>query len=144
VGLLVLLVLLQGTSLTGEWVGPLELTVQQPRKVRGPVPTVVDITQAGDKVTGAWRTLEPNTFSGTFAGTLAGGELKITAVVYTDADLPDGAIAPERCQAEVDFSGTVTGSGMLRLTAKRMFPDKRPRRDCGEWPTDLVWTLQRH
>lgn len=143
--LLVLLILLQPPTLTGEWVGPLEMTVQAPRKARGPVPTVVELTQSGETVTGSWRSLPPNTSTGTFTGRITReGEVTLRVVFYADGLLPNGGEQPERCAAEADLDGRLTGSGVLRLTAKRLLPDKRPRRDCGDWPTDLVWTLQRH
>ena len=121
-------------TLTGSWVGPLELTVQAPRPVRGEIPTDVELIQTGDRITGTWRSRPPNTQSGTISGTLT----KVEVVFYADADT-----APERCQATVTFTARLTASNIYRLTAGKMRADTRAGKDCGPWPTELVWRLQR-
>ena len=133
VALLVLLAQTPGT-VSGQWVGPLELTVYSPQKARGAVPTIVDMQQDGDRITGTWRSLPPNTQSGSISGTLS----KPVVVFYADAETE-----PERCQATVRFTARVTAANIYRLTAEKMDPETRAQKRCTPWPTDLVWTLQR-
>lgn len=129
------LALAQTPVLSGEWVGPLQMTVEAPTRVRGAVPTIVQIQQTGSKVEGHWRSLPPNTSSGTISGTWD----KLTIVFYADSDTE-----PERCQAVMEASGRLTPAHVYRIEAKRLIPDRRARKECGPWPTDLVWLLQRH
>jgi hypothetical protein len=139
--LALLLALAQTPTLSGAWVGPLELTVQAPEKKRGPLPTVVDLKQTGSEISGSWRSLPPNTATGLLTGTVKpSGEVTLRVTFY--ADLHTGE--PERCEADAEMKGLLTVSGVLRLTAKRAQPSTRPQRTCGPWPTDLVWQLQRH
>ena len=138
---LLLALLVHGDTLTGKWVGPMEMTVQGPQKMRGAVPTDVELTQTGDQISGFWRSRPPNTSSGTISGTVS----KPHIVFYADGIRPDGSeVAPERCQATIDATGRMTPANIYRLEAKRMTPDARAHKDCGPWPTDLVWLLQRH
>lgn len=145
--ILLLLVLLTapayGQSLSGEWVGPLELT-NTANKARGPMPTRVTLTQTDDTITGDWRSLPPNTSSGTIKGTLT----TLTVTMYADAGTgPDVVLEPERCVGEARFTGRVTASGILRLTAKTADFDlpgiQAQGRGCMDL-RDLIWTLQRH
>jgi hypothetical protein len=133
--ILLLAVLAQNPTITGQWVGPLQLTVQAPERVRGAIPTVMDLTQTGTTITGSWRSLPPNTQSGTITGTPD----KLRIVFYADSD-----DEPERCQAEAQATAKLTAANVYRIEAKRLIPDTRARKDCGPWPTDLVWLLQRH
>jgi hypothetical protein len=138
--LALLLALAQAPTLSGAWVGPLELTVQSPRRDRGYVPTVVELKQNGSDISGSWRSLPPNTATGLLTGTVKGDKVSLRLTFYTDAETGQ----PERCEADAELSGRLTGSGVLRLTAKRFTADRRPNRRCEPWPTDLVWVLQRH
>lgn len=122
-------------QMTGQWVGPLEMTVQTPEKVRGAIPTDVEIHQDGSRITGSWRSRPPNTSSGTISGTLEKPEI----VFYADSDTQ----GPERCQAVMHAKGRLTSANIYRIEAKDMAPDTRPHKDCGNWPTDVVWLLQR-
>jgi hypothetical protein len=133
--LLLLAVLLpQSDTLTGQWVGPLSMSFEIPRKGRGEIPTFVDLTQTGDSITGTWRSAPPNTSSGTISGTID----KLQVVFYADA-----TTEAERCQARVTFKAQITAARIYKLTADRMQPDLRISKACGPWPTDLVWLLQR-
>lgn len=135
-GILLLVLLAQGgPTLSGAWVGPLQMTFHAPVKGRGEIPTLVELTQDGQTLTGTWRSLPPNTASGTIRGTIEKPEI----VFYTDAD----AGPSERCQAVVQMKATITRAGIYRLTANQMIPDIRPIKHCEPWPTDLVWMLQR-
>lgn len=133
---LVLLTLLAQTpdAITGQWVGPLMMTFETPKKGRGEIPTLVDLTQQGQMITGSWRSLPPNTASGTISGTLAKPEIVFYADATTEA---------ERCQARVTFTAQYTAAHVYKLTATRVQPDLRITKACGPWPTDLVWVLQR-
>lgn len=141
---LALILWLAQAPLTGVWVGPLQLTVEHPEHARGYIPTSVEIAQNGTRLTGSWRALPPNTSSGTFAGTINDDDIRLRVLFYSDAAAPNDGVIPERCEADGDFSGRLTASGVIVLTATRLFPDKRPKRDCSAWPHDFVWVLQRH
>lgn len=131
-----LALLIQPPALSGEWVGPLELSIQGKR---GPIPTRVSLALNGTTVTGDWRSVPPNTSSGTISGTLDN-----LTVVFNTGGVGVGA---EHCIGEAKFSGRLTASGMLRLTAKTVdfdLPGVRVQgRDCANVVRDLVWTLQR-
>jgi hypothetical protein len=133
--LLLAALLSQQPDVTGQWVGPLEMTVQAPERARGAIPTDVEMHQDGNRITGTWRSRPPNTSSGTISGTLEKPEI----VFYADSDTQ----GPERCQAVMHAKGRLTSANIYRIEAKDMTPDTRPKKGCGNWPTDVVWLLQR-
>jgi hypothetical protein len=131
-------------SLTGQWAGDMDMTIHAPSTQRGSMPTALELQQDGTRLKGRWRALPPNTSTGSLEGTVAAdGTVTATIVFYTDADLPKGGIAPERCEGRGTFKGELGDGTILRLTADSVRADQRPRRKCGRWPTDLVWTLKR-
>lgn len=129
---------------SGQWVGPMSADFDALQK-RGAIPTTVELEQSGTTISGSWRTLKPNNLSGSITGTIQkDGTAKLTILFYTDGDLDGGAVLPERCKAEGAFTGQLTVAGMIALSAKNLKADASPDRNCGPWPHDLQWLLQRH
>lgn len=133
-----------------EWIGPMEFTDQAGVSI-GPTVVVLDIAQDGT-VTGRWHSTNTIRASGTFAGTLQKGALKLTVTVSGGAEATTEAgttevVAPEYCSGTGDLTGVLYPSGILRLTGKRITldtPAKRvQRRACADM-TRVIWTLQPH
>lgn len=132
-----------------EWVGPLEL-----RDAHGPaiLPTIATIQFSNGAITGEWR-IRSNKASGAISGSVDNKSrfhLKVTMFAGGSERQPDGAdkvVALERCSGDAVFEGTITDTGVLRLTSDRMRFDTPAKalqgRNCTDL-TKLVWTLQQH